>query len=61
MLGKLLIYIDGISIPKEVLDEYYKWLHNVTRGTIASETNLHTIVFAMGEYAEEHGLLKMPI
>ena len=51
MLGKLLIFIDGTVNAKEVLDEYYKWLYNTTRGTIASETNLHTIVSAMGKYA----------
>ena len=58
MLGKLLIFIDGTVNAKEVLDEYYKWLYNVTSGTIASETNLHTIVSAMGKYAAGHGVLE---
>ena len=58
MLAKLLSYVDGVNEPMEVLNAYYLWFKEISKGTIASETNFHTCVRAMGQYAVECGLLE---
>tara|TARA_B110001452_G_scaffold266525_1_gene273634 strand:+ start:2554 stop:3114 length:561 start_codon:yes stop_codon:yes gene_type:complete len=44
-----------------VADMYYKWLKSVAKGTIAEETNMHTVTYAMTMYVENKGLYSWPI
>lgn len=59
MLAKLLLLVDGVhDATLDVLDAYFEWLTKMSAGTIASETNMHTIVSAMGQYAMRVGVLE---
>lgn len=57
MLAKLLSHVDGANNTQEVLKAYFTWLRSMTTGTIASQTNMHTIVSVIGQYAMQAGVL----
>ena len=54
MYAEFLKRIGSNLSSQETLQSYYTWLKNITKDTIASETNLHLITYAMGKFVEKH-------
>ena len=54
MYAEFLKRIEPNLSSQEILQSYYTWLINITKDTIASETNLHLITHAMGKFVEKY-------
>ncbi len=56
LLAELIKRVDDMQTDQEILQQYYNWLKSITKDTIASETNLHTITYAIGNFTADRGL-----
>ena len=58
LLGKFLSYIDGEGGTQEVCQGFFGWAKETAKAGGAGSANMHSITFAMANFATEKGLFE---
>ena len=58
LLGKFLSGIDGVNDTTEVCQTFFTWAKEIVKENGAPSANMHSVTFAMANWATEKGLFE---